>query len=239
MKKIICLAILTIVLTVSAFAANISTADELLTLMHTESMWTGDYTLTDNINLADATLDLKQSPIGTEETPYSGVFDGAGYEISNINLSGDSRVALFGYAKGATIKNLTVSGNVTSTGTVTAGILACGRDEVTVEKCHNKCTVSGLQFVAGVVAYFRGSDNADVTEPKMVISECINSGTIIGLDTAQSDAGGIVGTTWGVGAVRNCLNIGLVTTGEVAPTRAYVGGICGRTYSYAYIYNCY
>ena len=41
----------------SAFAVNIGTADELLTLMNTPSMWGEDYTLTDNINLAQKLTD--------------------------------------------------------------------------------------------------------------------------------------------------------------------------------------
>ena len=135
MKKFICLALFLLVLTVSAFAADISTADELLTLMNTESMWADDYTLTANIDLSTATNGLSQKPIGSANTPYSGTFDGNGYEISNINLSGNQYVALFGYVNGGTIKNLTVSGSVTASSYYSGGLVAYAKEAINISRC--------------------------------------------------------------------------------------------------------
>ncbi len=220
--------------------SNIETADELLTLMNYPSLWNADYTLAANIDLSEATNGLSQKPIGSADTPFSGTFDGAGYEISNISLSGEKYVALFGYISDATVKNLTVSGNVEASGYYSGGIVAyAGTGAVTIEKCHNKCTVTGLEYIGGIVGYMKGTDSVNTAEPKSVIANCWNSGTINAIDTKQSDAGGIVGIIWNVGGVRNCLNTGLVTTATVAPTLAYIGGICGRTYTYGSIENCY
>ena len=56
------------------------------------------------------------TPIGTEDNPFSGTFDGGGVEISRLYISTtDDYQGLFGYSTG-TIKNLTVSGSVTVAG---------------------------------------------------------------------------------------------------------------------------
>ena len=76
-KKIIALLVFALALSLFVGAAEITSADDLLTLMNTPSMWADNYTLTTDIDLGDATLDLPQSPIGTSaDTPFSGTFDG-------------------------------------------------------------------------------------------------------------------------------------------------------------------
>ncbi len=66
---------------------------------------------------ANLTFDVDEvfTPIGTQQTPFKGVFDGQNYTISNLNF-GDTNtqkgVGLFGYVKDATIKNVTVSHSV-------------------------------------------------------------------------------------------------------------------------------
>ena len=133
----ICIFALALSLSIFASAATISTADELLTLMNTSSMWADDYTLANNINLAEATNGLLQAPIGNETTPYSGTFDGNGYTISGIDINSTvNGVGLFGYAGNATIKNLTVEGKVTNTAGATAGIVGYVKAlPITVENC--------------------------------------------------------------------------------------------------------
>ena len=154
MKKIICLAVLAVIFALSVCAADIGTADELLTLMNTSSMWSGDYTLTGDIDLSTATSGLTQTPIGTDATPFTGTFDGAGYEISNINISGERYVALFGYIKGATVKNLTISGTITASGYYSGGLIAYAADEMYVSRCHNKCNVNAAKaYVGGICGY--------------------------------------------------------------------------------------
>ncbi len=55
------------------------------------------------------------STLGTETTPFSGVFNGRGHTISGLNVDGSSDLAyagLFGVTDGATIKNLKLSGSI-------------------------------------------------------------------------------------------------------------------------------
>lgn len=70
--------------------------------------------------------DVVYNTIGTEETPFAGVFDGRGYTISNLRIDVSVDIAeegtqnnqyagLFGVTNGATIKNVSISQNITIT----------------------------------------------------------------------------------------------------------------------------
>ena len=85
-KRIITILVLVLSLSLFAGAAEIKSADDLLTLMNTPSMWADDYVLTKTIDLADATLNLPQKPIGTEATPFTGNFNGNGNAINGIAM---------------------------------------------------------------------------------------------------------------------------------------------------------
>ncbi|MCL2283155.1 MAG: hypothetical protein FWC26_07545 [Fibromonadales bacterium] len=62
----------------------------------------GDYiTLGSDIDLEN----YSWTPIGNAKFPFTGIFNGAGHTISNMNISGESYQGLFGYFEG-TIKNL-------------------------------------------------------------------------------------------------------------------------------------
>lgn len=50
------------------------------------------------------------TPIGTEDNPFSGIFDGNSHTISGLKSSGADRAGLFGYADGASISKLIVNG---------------------------------------------------------------------------------------------------------------------------------
>lgn len=225
MKRVffaICLSLLIVSLSVFASAAEITSANDLLTLMNTSSMWEDDYKLTADINLADATNGLSQAPIGNATKKFTGTFDGQGHTISGLNLSGTDYVALFGQVADATICNLTVSGTVTATGTRAAGIVAqVDGAALTVKNCTNLCNVTGDTHVGGVIGRMvPGDSNAFVIG-------CKNAGTITGSGTY---AGGIVATfsqNGGGTTIEQCMNTGSVTGSQ------YVAGIVGyfRVYS--------
>lgn len=72
---------------------------------------------------ADPTGSVLTKTIGTEEKPFSGVFDGRGYSISNLQIDvsvdttdedvttqNNQYAALFGVTNGATIKNIALAG---------------------------------------------------------------------------------------------------------------------------------
>ena len=62
----------------------------------------GKYVLLNNIDLGGA----EWTPFGTEQSPFTGVLDGNGYNINNVNINGNNYVGLFGKLKLAEIKKI-------------------------------------------------------------------------------------------------------------------------------------
>ena len=175
-----------------------------------------------------ADVDLENdawTPIGPDEgSSYSGTFDGKGYTIKNLNVSGSGNIGLFGYVSGGTIRNLTVAGSVTATGGRAGGI-TCTLIDGLIENCANLCTVTYTGAdgsVGGIVGYAYPIDDS------VAIRDCYNIGKIDG----GTRTGGILGLDNYPGTeISNCYNVGSVTGNE------YVGAIAGNTcYSPS---NCY
>ena len=172
--------------------------------------------------------------IGSKERPYTGTFDGGGYTVrglccSNKNII-DSTVqdavypaGLFGWLKGATVKNLTVTGYVDGRACV-GGIAGYADAGTTILNCRNECIVVSVdlfnreygpaRYAGGIVGYNEGS-----------VTACYNAGTVTGIDSV----GGITGGP--AGAVSDCYNVGTVTGSS------HVGGITGSGGTVSYCYN--
>ena len=173
--------------------------------------------------------------IGSKERPYAGTFDGGGYTVRGLCCSNkdiiDSTVqdavypaGLFGWLKGATVKNLTVTGYVGGRACV-GGIAGHADAGTTILNCRNECIVVSVdqfggeygpaQYAGGIVGYNEGS-----------VTACCNTGTVIGVDSVGSITGG------GTGAVSDSYNVGAVTaSGQNA------GGIAGNGGTVSYCYN--
>ena len=182
-----------------------------------------DYTikLTKNIDLNGN----KWTPIGTKGTSnvFKGTFDGNGATISNLKVSGGSYVALFGETSGATIKDLTVTGEIS--GEDVAGIVAKATD-TTITNCVSKVNVTATAGkAAGISASFSGT-----------LTKCENRGTIA--TAAAQPAGGLV--AWcNAAVIENCHNYGAVTAGaQGALDSAQAGGLCGNLAAGSTIKNC-
>ena len=85
-------------------------------------------------------------PIGTEEHPYNGVFDGNGYTISNLNITKTVKVGKDGYAIGMfgfvgasgvvmDVRLLQANVKFAQSGSVSAGLIA-GRNEGTIKSIY-------------------------------------------------------------------------------------------------------
>ena len=220
MKKKLLGILLTAVLAVCALtictsaATTITTADELIEIMGDSTKWAGDYVLGDNINLAEAAEGSVQTPIGTSSVKFTGTFNGNGYKISGLNLSGTTYIGLFGVAEGATIQNLTVEGDVTVTSKYGGGIMGFGRN-VNIINCVSKVNVKG-PYVGGIVGILN-----QTTATNSWIFKCVNEGTI----TGASFSGGIVGqvnqTKASTVIIEGCTNNGTVDGSQ------RLGGIVG------------
>lgn len=138
--------------------------------------------------------------IGTEEAPitvilgnasgkpYSGIMDGDGHTIC-INVTSKTAVGLIGYAGGATVKNLTVTGNVQLTarnmyaGGFVGMVLWQNGNMTTLTNCVNEAAVNvtAISNAAGFVGRTLGN---------LTITGCENHASIT---TEGNYAAGIVG----------------------------------------------
>lgn len=184
------------------------------------------------VNTLDLNNEEAWTPIGTENNPFKGTFDGGGCHIANLNVNQTGGYAgLFGYALG-NVQNLRVSGNVTGDCYV-GGIVGHGGS---VTNCIFKGDVIGNELVGGICG------NSDIDKN---ISKCYTTGTV----TGNNDVGGISGRgsvsySYSAADVRGNSNIGGIigiipsycscrncySTGKVTATN-YGGGIVGNTNS--------
>ncbi|MBQ8837430.1 MAG: hypothetical protein IJ002_08010, partial [Clostridia bacterium] len=193
---------------------EIATADALIAIMGDSTKWAGSYKLTADIDLTG----LTQSPIGNADVSFTGTFDGDGHTVKGLDITAAGSAGLFGQISGATVKNLTVDGKVTSTGAATGGIAGYIKSSGTIENCVNKVAVSGTARAAGFVG------SVDAGTGDILIKNCINEGTITG---SSEHIGGIVGRVYGSTAGGSTKIDGCVNKAAVTGT-LNVGGIIGR-----------
>ena len=183
---------------------------------------------------------MEWTPIGTAANPYAGIFDGNGFIIENLNVNSSADYAgLFGFFDNATIKNLTVKGQVSNTNSYTGGIFGLAKNSAIVN-CTNYAVISSANSTNGGIG--GAAENTNVSGCTNygnlvsgtyqnggilgnlnggTVEKCMNNGTISVLD----HAGGIVGWIES-GTVENCGNTANVTNTNSFYT--YVGGIAGE-----------
>jgi hypothetical protein len=150
--------------------------------------------------------------IGTNDFPFQGVFDGGGYKITvSINTS-VSCVGVFGYISGATIKNLSVAGNITRISTNHNAYVGsvCGyANSSTITNCYNTGSVSSSSsypYTGGICGYvYYGT-----------VANCYNSGNVSSTSFYPYPyAGGICGYLYGTTAkIDNCIAVNATVTAK-------------------------
>ena len=184
------------------------------------------------------------TPIGNEDHPYTGTFNGNGHKIENLYINNINTSAtyqgLFGRVSG-TVQNLTVTGTVNG-GSVNGGTYVGGvvgyNNGGTVTGCtfSGSGSVSGVLSVGGVVGVNGGT-----------VENCYNTGTVSGSASVggvvgvngedDSASGSVVGQNGedgsASGSVTNCYN-----TGSVSGNGDYAGGVVGFNNS-GTVTNCY
>ncbi len=222
---------------------QVASADDLLWAAENPEK---NYILTEDIDLSDKP---EWIAIGTDEEPFSGIFNGAGHSVKlgisrEETAAGPHMVGLFGVVTGA-VTNLTVTGSfsVKLRGGYAAPIaatLAGGK----ILNCTNKASITaeeivndetGIMHVGGIVGAVRGGAQS-------LVKNCTNDGEIqmkalnlpmgdgeLG-DGTRGALGGIVGYTCnGVAAdITNCINNGNIF---VNGGNDDIGGILGMTCS--------
>lgn len=162
-------------------------------------------------------------------TVFSGVFDGKGYTISNININYSGNYVGFFSVVSGTIKNLTVKGIVNQpTGTsvaLLAGYLGQTGAPGTIENCSAIGTVTNTGAQAALLVGLAAIGND-------VIKNCYVGGSVT--STGGNYCGGIAGR-----AINNTVKItDCYSTADVKGNN-YVGGIIGYIYGSDNVSNLY
>ena len=212
-------------------------------------------------------------PIGTamKYIAYSGTFDGQGHTISNLYINeklsntanGETNDrALFGRVEGGTIKNVTVTGSVTTNARYASGLVGYAI-KATIENCHTNVAVTGtgtwgasgiIGFAASGVTIRNCSNSGPIHGAGTYVAGVVGSGYEITVDGCYNDGEIVCNDFYGEGAVggvigylsspkakiSNCYNLGTVTTDD---SNYRVGGVVGMFYFYsggtAQISSCY
>lgn len=166
---------------------------------------------------ADITLTGQWTPLGTEASPFTGIFDGGGHSIKGLTVTASSDLdnsGLFGYANNATLKNVSIIGAKVD-GDEHVGILLGNAKKVTISGVMTSGIVTGRDHVGGIVGDASGSaDNGEFTS----ISNCMSTA---GVFSRTYQAGGIAGIV-NAGIIDKCFFYGSATAEDRS---AGAGGI--------------
>ena len=102
----------------------------------------------------DSGLKNLWTPIGNADSKFSGNFDGSGYVVYGINVSGneDPYKGLFGFIDGARISRLGIDKSSVKGG-MFVGALCGYANSCTITDCYSLGTVRGSQNVGGLCGY--------------------------------------------------------------------------------------
>ena len=183
---------------------------------------------------------LRWMPIGTLEHPFSGVFNGNNYKISDlyINESYSSNIynlGLFGRVKEGSVTNVIlvsgeVNGHSSSGGSFESvgGVVGFAENCHLFKNCYSAVNVYGIQSVGSLF----GTVLTKTTKPTSVIN-CSASGTVKG----RTSCGGLIGDAFGIN-IMNSYAIGNVYRSNHTVNSWYRGGLIGN-FMYSSAYNCY
>lgn len=174
---------------------------------------------------------------------FRGRFDGNGFAVQNLNISGEDDLGLFGgLHTEALVLGLAVV-NAHITGTHFIGIIA-GRNYGRLSNCHGTGIVTGDHNVGGLVGYNAGGELFDCSTIATVsgfsgvgclvglncnrISNCFSTGSVSG----KGAVGGLLGAAIAKSNVADCYSSASVS-GEL-----HVGGLVGHHW-HGMLANCH
>ena len=160
-----------------------------------------DITITKTVGLGE------EFPYGMR--PFCGTFLGNGKTLTaNLNSGtpgtgwNEEGVAPFHFIYGATIKDLTVAGTISSASYHTAGIVGFAYSTNLIENCTVTATLNiSSNYAGGIIGH---GENSNTT-----IKDCVFAGTINGIGSPRANIGGIWGwSNSGNPVFINCLEKG-------------------------------
>ena len=121
--------------------------------------------------------------VGTQNNPFKGHFNGNNRTLSVSINSDQMATAPFGIVTGATIENINVSGNVSSSQYHAAGLVGyCNGGKNIIRNCNVNTEIAGTGYAGGIVGH--GGNNM------LIITNSVFGGKITGFNMF---AGGLMG----------------------------------------------
>jgi hypothetical protein len=150
-------------------------------------------------------------PIGNNNQPFTGTFDGQGHVINNLTITGERQYSgLFGYINSATIKNVGLENtdiNVSrsSSSSANAGGISGQVSSSTISNCYNTGNIT-------VTSSYYGSYAGGISGSGGIISNCYNTGIISAYSSSSAPSSSLAGGISGSGdAISNCYNTGNIS----------------------------
>ncbi|MBE5746466.1 MAG: hypothetical protein E7359_04205, partial [Clostridiales bacterium] len=170
---------------VEAASYTITTEAELRNMANDLS---GTYTLANNI-----TLTSSWTPIGSSSSPFKGTLNGAGFTVSNLNISATADYAgFFAYMNGGTVKNIKFTGvNIISTKSYVGVIAGCAKSGTSITDVEVNGYVKGANYVGGILGDAQKKNIINSTAP--TLTRVTVKGTVYGANGVGGFMGGIAG----------------------------------------------
>ncbi|CAB4922394.1 unannotated protein [freshwater metagenome] len=168
-------------------------------------------------------LSAAWTPLGTTATPFTGTYNGGGYAIAHLNVSGTGyAVGLFGEIAGATLTRIRITSGTASGGTYVGGLVGKSLNS-NITECSSAANVTGESYVGGLVGYMMGATSGTTRS----LATSFATGTVSGAwnppTTPSSFIGGLVGASDSINVTQS------FASGAVTSDGNYVAGLIGGT----------
>jgi len=203
---------------------QIATLENLFWVAADELRWDKYYLQTADIDAGETNTwysDKGWIPIGNDNTPFSGSYNGQGYSISNLYIDRTTEnIGLFGWVDSGVFTDIKIL-DCTITGDLSVGGLAGYVTGSEISGCSSTGSLSGFADVGGLIGFVK--ENTSVTD-------CFSDATV----DCEGESGGFIGIASDFGnVITNCYSTGDVTGGD------YLGGFIGSMDNASEITKCY
>ncbi len=226
----------------------INDIDDLITLSNVDYIWDKHFTQTADID-ASETSEINAGsgfmPIGREDLPFQGVYDGQGYKITNLNINRPTSdyIGLFGRTWTATISNLSIKDGCFVGSNYVGSIVGSADYYSEINQSSSTSIVNGGDCVGGLIGKVQSNSQLHFSSASGPVTGILHVGGLVGeaddfIEISNSYALGNVTGNVNIGGLIGCLNnfsyvSDSYAVGNVAGND-YVGGLLGRgTSNYA------
>jgi len=232
---------------------NVYFVDSAVELAAMANDLSGYYIFDNNITLSSWT------PVGSSSSPFTGIIDGRGNEITGMTISSGSYKGLLGYAASARVVDLSIDGSIPSTdyGNNYLGLLAGYFRGGTIEGVSISGTIGDsarASYVGGLAGYINGTTIESCYSSAVLkiyeyggglVGESAGTSSISFSGVRSSSSTGITGSRR-VGGLVGFVSGGTLTISQCftdinisATNGDNVAGLCGRIGGTLNVDNCY